>query len=204
MTIKAKLIGGFAIVILLVLCSALTSVSELGRMNDRLRHLVDISSRRELLAARIQQHMLALHRAEKNMILAATDEEMATYAEQMEVMEQTLAQELQKLKALVSEEDTRHIAAFETAFADFKQIATQVREARQKNTNQRAFALSVGTGRVLSIQAETILRVITQRYEQDLTRLTRLADVAASRVLLGAHVVQDLLRMQRVEKNIIL
>ena len=204
MTIKAKLIGGFALVITLVAFSALTSVSELGRLNDRLRHLVDISSRRELLAARIQQHMLALHRAEKNMILAATDADMLAYAEQMQVMEQTLAQELETLKALVSEEDTRHLAAFETAFTDFKQIAAQVREARQKNTNQRAFALSVGPGRTLSIKAETILRVITQRHEQDLTRLTRLADVAASRVLLGAHVVQDLLRMQRVEKNIIL
>jgi len=204
MTIKAKLIGGFAIVILLVAFSALTSLSELGRMNDRLRHLVDISSRRELLAARIQHHMLALHRAEKNMILAATDEEMTTYAGQMEVMGQTLAKELEKLKALVSEEDTRHLTAFEAAFADFKQIAAQVREARQKNTNQRAFALSVGTGRTLSIRAETILRLITQRHEQELTRLTKRADVAASRVLLGAHVVQDLLRMQRVEKNIIL
>ena len=166
MTIKAKLIGGFAIVIILVACSALTSVSELGRMNDRLRHLVDISSRRELLAARIQQHMLALHRAEKNMILAATDADMTTYAAQMEVMEQTLAQELEKLKALVAAEDTRHIAAFETAFADFKQIATLVREARQKNTNQRAFALSVGTGRTLSTQAETALKAITERQDR--------------------------------------
>lgn len=204
MTIKIKLIGGFALVIALVAFSALSSVSELGRINDRLRHLVDISSRRELLAARIQQHMLALHRAEKNMILAATDADMLTYAEQMQSVEQTLAQELDQLKALVPEEDTRYIVAFETAFADFKQIAAQVREARQKNTNQRAFALSVEPGRTLSIKAETILRVITHRHEQDLTRLSKIADVAASRVLLGAHVVQDLLRMQRVEKNIIL
>jgi methyl-accepting chemotaxis protein WspA len=204
MTIKAKLIGGFTLVILLVAFSALTSVSELGRMQDRLRALVDVSSRRELLAARIQQHMLGLHRAEKNMILTATDEEMATYAAQMQAMEETLAQELDKLKALVSEEDMGHLDAFEAAFADFQRIATQVREARQKNTNQRALALSVGTGRTLSTRAEIILRIITQRYEQDLSQLTKLADAAAGRVLLVAHVVQDLLRMQRVEKNIIL
>jgi methyl-accepting chemotaxis protein WspA len=148
--------------------------------------------------------MLALHRGEKNMILAATDADMATYAAQMEAMEETLIQELAKLKAIVPEEDAGHLAAFVTAFRDFKQIATQVREARHKNTNQRAFALSVGTGRTLSIRAEIMLKVITRRHEQELTRVTRLADVAASRVLLGAHIVQDLLRMQRVEKNIIL
>src|SRR5262249_36317126 len=101
-------------------------------------------------------------------------------------------------------EDTSHIAAFEAAFADFKQISTLVREARQKNTNQKAFALSVGTGRTLSTQAEATLKRITERYEQDLTRLTTLANVATSRVLLGAHIVQDPLRMHRVEKNIIL
>ena len=165
MTIKAKLIGGFALVITLVAFSALSSVSELGRLNDRLRHLVDISSRRELLAARIQQHMLALHRAEKNMILAATDADMARLRGADAGHGADPGTGVGKLKALVSEEDTRHLAAFETAFTDFKQIAAQVREARQKNTNQRAFALSVGPGRTLSIKAETILRVITQRHE---------------------------------------
>ncbi|MGE3538868.1 MAG: methyl-accepting chemotaxis protein [Candidatus Tectimicrobiota bacterium] len=204
MTIKAKLIGGFALVILLVAFSALTGVSELGQMNRRLRHLVDISSRRELLAARVQQHLLALHRAEKNMILAATDGDMAAYAEQMEVMEQLLMLELGRLKEIIAEGDAKYIAAFETAFADFKQISAQVRAARQMNTNQRAFALSVGPGRTLSVKAETILRVITQRHEQDLARLTKRADAATSRALIGAHIVQHLLRMQRVEKNIIL
>lgn len=204
MTIKAKLIGGFTIVIILIAFGTLTSVSELNQMNERLRHLVDISSRRELLAARIQQHMLALHRAEKNMILATTDGDMAAYAEQIEIMEQMLLYELAKLKALVSTDETQHIAAFEEAFADFKGIAIQVREARQMNTNHRAIALSIGPGRTLSIKAETILRVITQRHEQDLARLTKLADVATARALIGARIVQDLLRMQRVEKNIIL
>lgn len=204
MTIKVKLIGGFTLVILLLAFSALTSVTELGKMNHRLRHLVDVSSRRELVASRIQQHMLALHRAEKNMILATTDGDMAAYAEQMEVMEQLLMQELEKLKVLVSDADTKHIAAFEAAFADFKNISLQVRAARQMNTNQRAFALSVGPGRTMSIKAETILRIIMQRHEQELARLTKVTDVATSRALIGAHIVQGLLRMQRVEKNVIL
>ena len=79
MTIKAKLLGGFALEIILVLCIAVTGLSELGRMQERLRYLVDVSSQRQLLTAQIQQHMFALHRAEKNMILAATDDEMHTY-----------------------------------------------------------------------------------------------------------------------------
>ena len=204
MTIKAKLLSGFALVIILVLCIAVTGLSELGRMQERLRYLVDVSSQRQLLTAQIQQHMFALHRAEKNMILAAIDDDMNAYVQQMEATEKTLGEELQKLSALVTKEGVGHIAAFQAAFADFKRIAGQVREARQKNTNQRAFALSVGTGRNLSVKAESMLSIITRRYEKDLTQLTKRADIAASRVLLGAHIVQDLLRMQRVEKNIIL
>jgi methyl-accepting chemotaxis protein len=204
MTIKAKLLGGFALVIILVLCIAVTGLSELGRMHERLRYLVDVSSQRQLLTARIQQHMFALHRAEKNMILAATDDDMDTYVQQMEATEKTLGEELQTLSALVTKEGGGHIAAFQAAFADFKRIAERVREARQKNTNQRAFALSVGTGRTLSIKAEAMLTLVTRRHEKDLTQLTKRANVAVSRVLLGAHIVQDLLRMQRVEKNMIL
>src|SRR5215813_15567517 len=204
MTIRAKLLGGFALVIILVLCIAVTGLSELGRMQERLRYLVDVSSQRQLLTARIQQHMFALHRAEKNMILAATDDEMDTYIKQMEATEKTLGEELQTLTALVTKEGVGHIAAFRAAFADFKRITEQVREARRKNTNQRALALSVGTGRNLSVKAESMLSIITRRHEKDLAQSNKRADVAASRVLLGAHIVQDLLRMQRVEKNIIL
>jgi len=204
MTIRAKLLGGFALVIILVLCIAVTGLSELGRMQERLRYLVDVSSQRQLLTARIQQHMFALHRAEKNMILAATDDEMDTYIKQMEATEKTLGEELQTLTALVTKEGVGHIAAFRAAFADFKRITEQVREARRKNTNQRALALSVGTGRNLSVKAESMLSIITRRHEKDLTQLTKRAEDATSRALLGAHIVQDLLRMQRAEKNIIL
>jgi methyl-accepting chemotaxis protein len=97
MTIKVKLIGGFAILIGLVALSALIGISELGGMNTRMNHLVEMSSAQVLLAERLQRSMLELHRAEKNLILASNDPAMATYAKQMEATEQAIATDIKAL-----------------------------------------------------------------------------------------------------------
>ena len=91
MTIRAKVIGGFALVIILVSCSALTGLLALRKTNDRLHHLVDISSQRQLLAGRIQQHLLELHRAEKNMILTSTGDEMGEFESEFDHTEVSTA-----------------------------------------------------------------------------------------------------------------
>ena len=147
MTIKVKLIGGFAILIGLVALSALIGISELGGMNTRMNHLVEMSSAQVLLAERLQRSMLELHRAEKNLILASNDPAMETYAKQMEATEQAIAIDIKALTQLTSEVGKEQIAAFEAAFTTFKGISQRVREARRKNTNQQAFALSTGAAR---------------------------------------------------------
>jgi methyl-accepting chemotaxis protein len=204
MTIKVKLIGGFAILIGLVALSALIGIAELGGMNTRMNHLVEMSSAQVLLAERLQRSMLELHRAEKNLILASNDPAMETYAKQMEATEQAIATDIKALTQLTSEVGKEQIAAFEAAFTTFKEISQRVREARRKNTNQQAFALSTGDGRVLYNRAEVALRTLMERSEKEATTLRKRADEASRQVALGARTVQSLIQIYRVEKNLLL
>ncbi|HEY7493039.1 MAG TPA: MCP four helix bundle domain-containing protein, partial [Candidatus Tectomicrobia bacterium] len=204
MTIKARLIGGFAILLSFVSCIAITDMSELRRLNQRLQQLIDVSSQRLLLAVRIQQLMLELHRIEKNMLLADTDDEMHTYAQQTETTEHALHATLDTLKALVTTRHQQDIATFETAFTTFKQIAAQVREAREKNTNRRAFVLSAGVGQQLYDQAEAGLKSLTDIGEQRREQLSVVAEDATKRVLTGERMAQALLQTRLAERTLLL
>jgi hypothetical protein len=202
MTIKAKLIGGFTILIAFGVLSAIIGLSALGGMNERLSHLVDISSSQVLLAEHLQQSMLELQRTEKNLILSTTDVEMATYTEQMEATERTIGENLERLKILAAPIIKPRVAAFEAAFADFKRISHQVREKRRQNTNQQAFSLSTGEGRALYDRAEVALRTLTQVNDNEAATLRKRADESARQVAMGGRTAQALIQMYRIEKSI--
>jgi methyl-accepting chemotaxis protein len=201
MTIKAKLIGGFTILIALGVLSAIIGLSALGGMNERLSHLVDIANSQVLLAEHLQQYMLELQRAEKNLILSTTDEEMATYTGQMEATERAIGESLERLKTLAAPIIKPRVVAFEAAFANFKHISHQVRAKRRQNTNQHAFSLSTGEGRALYDRAEAALRMLTQVNDHEAATLRKRADEAARQVAMGGRTAQALLQMYRVEKS---
>ena len=204
MTIKAKLLGGFSLLIVLMVLIALYADSKLSGMNDRFTHLVDISNTRVLLAARIQQDLLALHRAEKNLVLSNTLEEMTQHVQSMEATEATMLSRLGRLQAISSAQGKEQIRAFEQAFADFKSVSQQVRELAQKNTTKQAFELSTGVGQELFGKAEAVLRTLAKQNEKAAAGSVTQAENAATRANVAARLVQDLLKAQRAEKDVIL
>jgi methyl-accepting chemotaxis protein len=203
-TIKVKLLGGFSLLIVLMVLIALHANSRLRGMNDRFTHLVDISNARVLLAARIQQDLLTLHRAEKNLVLSNTLEEMTQHVKSMEETEAAMRSRLGKLQAISSAQGKEQMHVFEQAFADFKSVSQQVRDLAQKNTTKQAFELSTGMGQELFGKAETVLRTLAKQNEKAVAGLVTQAENAATRAKVAARLVQELLRGQRAEKNVML
>jgi methyl-accepting chemotaxis protein len=80
LTVKARLIGGFVILFALMILMAAVSLDKMTGMNDRIDTMADVSSTKIKLGARINQDAIAISRAEKNIILAKTTEEMNEYA----------------------------------------------------------------------------------------------------------------------------
>ncbi|WP_428386243.1 HAMP domain-containing methyl-accepting chemotaxis protein [Mucisphaera sp.] len=195
------------------------ALSKMYGMNDRLNSIVDVSAERVRLASQAQYHLLAIHRAEKNLILAETDAAMDEFAASIAENRSKLEEDLTALEAISTEQGKEDLARFRASFARFSDLSEQVRVFSRQNTNQQAFELSSEKGREAFDLVEASLRQVAQNNEGEVEALqsaleSRLsgrdaADVdelglASERALSAARLLQDLIALQRAEKNLIL
>ncbi len=204
LNIKTKLICGFGIVLVLMLVSTWIGISKLGNMNQNMNNIVDVSAEKVKLAAKLRQDLLDISRAEKNIILAKTKEEMDQYAQAINTVKKTMQERRDSLRNLVDESGKAKLDAFASKWDEYLKTNKQVIDYARLNSNVQAQNLSANEGRQAFDQAESILREIVQLNDQEVTTNTQVSDNAASRVLISTRLVQDLLRIHRAEKNVIL
>src|SRR6056297_3304205 len=70
MTIKTKLIGAFAAVLLLMGALAAVSLTRLASFNEGLHHIVDVTAEKTRLGAQMEAEFLAIVGAQSAMLLA--------------------------------------------------------------------------------------------------------------------------------------
>lgn len=219
LSIRAKLfivlglLGGVALTITFV------AVNKLAAINNQLNNIVDVTSTRALLAARIRADLLAIHRAEKNLILAETVEEMDRYAKNIDELEKQMMDRLADLEKIATEEGKRQITEFRNSYTQFSNVSQRAREASRRNTNARAFELSIGAAREAYNKCEQQLKELADRNDREVkqqvealvalndervTQGAKSAEQAATRALTASAAVQDLIAMHRAEKNFIL
>lgn len=218
-SVRGKL---FLVVGLLAGVAVVTSslgLSRLAGMNERLGYIVDSSAQRLLLANEIQQDFLGLHRAEKNMILAESEQGMAEHAEDMRRYESRMLDRLDRLEAISTDDGRARIRRFRDNYARFQEVSARVAEATTRNTDTRAFELSSTDGTRYYDAAADLLQNMSdrnaERVENMVAELSRDADevtrktlenveLATRRALLSGTLVQDMLALHRAEKNMIL
>ena len=219
LTIRTKLFTVLGLMAAVAIGLTFLATSKLAGINDQLNNIVEVTSVRALLSAQINEDLLAIHRAEKNMILADNDADMDRYAKNMEKATTGMQEKLGQLEKIASEEGKKRIVEFRAAFDEYKTVSAQVQEATRRNTNLQAFQLSAGQGREQYDKAEQLLRAIADRGDQEVSgqvkklmdlkdqrieEAAKAADTASTRALLSARCVQDLLALHRAEKNLIL
>ena len=79
LTIKARLFGGFALILILMVISAVVAMNKLSDVDEMLTSIVRGSAHEVKLADRINQDLLDITSAEKDLILANTMEEKEKY-----------------------------------------------------------------------------------------------------------------------------
>jgi len=202
--IRTKLFAVLGLMAAVAVVITVVGVVKLAGINGQLNNIVDVTSTRAMTAARIQQDMLAVHRAEKNLILADTTQKMDEYAAVIDEKNQSVQENVASLEKLATAEGKQKIGEFRTAYENFKTASDKARQLSRKNTNKQAYELSTGKGREQYDQAETALKAIADRNDDENTAAAQAGDDAATRALQSARLVQDLIRVQRAEKNLIL
>lgn len=167
-TMKTKLFGGFGFLLIIIVVISLLGMKYLAEMNNRLNGIADISCEKIKLAERISQGVLAVSRAKKNIILAATREERDQYAQFAEEVRTDMQEWREKLWELADKEDRDQIDAFAKIWDEYLQLHEQVIKLSRENANTRAFALSKGKAREHSDKALEQMAAIVEKNEIDL------------------------------------
>ncbi len=219
LSLRAKLFAVLGLLSAVAIVISAIGITRLGSINSSLNRIVEVTSTKQLLSNQMQSSLLAISRAEKNLILAQTKEEMDKYAEAMQNFEKQLEEQKAKLIGLMDDSEKQVIQDYDKAFAVYKDIQAKACENSRRNTNLQAFELSKGAGRELFDKGEKLIRSLADRADKQVTeavaglktsssdevkaKLTNIDD-AATRAILANHVVEDFVVLQRAEKNLIL
>ena len=204
LTMKARLIGGFGILIALMIFMAVVSLDKLAGMNDRIDQMADVSAEKIKLGARINQDAIAISRAEKNIILARTVEDMEAITVLLRTRRVEMEERITQLKVLLTDEERLKLDRFDTTWDAYLVVNKQIRTFAALNSNRKAQAMSSNEGAQAYVRAEIAMKSIADRNDKGSEQANIMADNAASRVLFGAQIKQDMLTISRAEKNIIL
>jgi methyl-accepting chemotaxis protein len=220
LSLRAKLFGVLGMLSIVAIAISYVGVTRLSDINNSLDRIVDVTAQKQMLANEMCTSLLAIHRAEKNFILAKSKAEMDEYAEALAKFEKDLADQKARLAQLASASEREQLDEFEKAFAAYKQVQVKVCENTRKNTNAQAFELSRGAGRQLFDKGAELAHAMARRNdkfvndmvkeleaasdsEQVKAKLEQLAD-STDRAVLANRVSEDFLALQRTEKNLIL
>jgi methyl-accepting chemotaxis protein len=203
-TIKLKLLLAFGFVIVLSAYAVYTGVDRLSGMKGSVDSLVDVSSTKVKLAARISQNILEINRAEKNLILSKTVANMDEYAAHIESEEAILSSRLSQLKGLVGESGKAKLEQFDKVWARYSVINTEVRSLSRLNSNTQAADLSSGDGRYAFELAQQALAQLMLKIGGDAEKFGALAKEARNKEKLTDRIWQDVLVISRAQKNLLL
>ena len=103
LTMKTKLFIVLGILTVVSVTVATIGISKLRAMNDRLNRIANTAAEKVKLAAYLDQDLLVIGRAEKNLILSTDPTDMAQYAQVIDQTLEQLKQHADQLRALLND-----------------------------------------------------------------------------------------------------
>ena len=175
-TVGKKIMFGYIIVLLLMLVVSLIATFRLSGINNRLNRVVDVVSTRQLLSAQIKQDVLRINRAEKNLILSTSPEEMDKHEENIDKYEAEMNQRLDQLVSIATPEGKNSVDKFKETYSDWKKIDLEVQNLSRQASNSKAIDLSTGEGRVLTDKIEAEITDIVDRNDEEMVKERKISD----------------------------
>ena len=136
-------------------------------MNDPAQALASKASRVDLVG-RMQLDLASASEAEKSAVLAITDQDSQTYADQARAATAQVVQEQHDLAALLanggSAPERGLLSQFSKVFADLQRIDNEVLALAVKNTNLKAYSLLFGPAADTQAQLDAALARLVAKY----------------------------------------
>lgn len=218
-SLTQQLVFGFTALVAVTALLSLNSSRVLEENFQTFTGIIDLEMQKQLDVAELNKGLVELQRAEKNMVLAVTRDEMEKYEASIQKNSEQIRSILVHLESIVDSEGGALLNQFEVAYARFESIQEQIRKLTLQNANERARALSQNQARqafdnakaamrrVVSLndlQNDSLLEALESRDQrvatETLDKLGRLTD----KIRLATSINLNLVELQRAEKNLIL
>lgn len=173
--IGAKINAVVLFILVLMVIVAGVGIFFLNQTNQQLNTIVDVSAEKIKLSARANRSLVQIGRAEKNMILSASADDIEKYAAEIKTYIAEADDRLARLKPLADAEEVAQLEQLSRDYQEFLVVNAQVQELAQADQDKEATLLSQGKGREVYDKAAAVMIAITDKAETDL-----IADKVAS------------------------
>ncbi len=168
LSIKARLAGAFALLILLAGLIFFFGSSASGELSDRINTIVDVNVKRIILSSKIAEDVQFITKREKDIILSRRVEEMNEYAQSIDDRDKELKNRLAQLKTLADERGVAIIEDFNDKWQVYMGHYEKVKGLGMQNTdssNAAAYQISSTAARSAALAAVTTIARIVQKNE---------------------------------------
>ncbi|MBA6297283.1 response regulator [Colwellia sp. MB02u-9] len=199
-TIRFKLLVSFVLFSMLLVFSAYYGVNSLHEVNN------GFNAQKIKLAARINQGVIAVSRAEKNIILSIDTDEIDEYIDFIRFTTEDMEQRRQLLRSLVDDESNVLLDKFSKTWGGYLRISNKINNLGRVNANTHARELSQGEAREAFDRAALAAQKIADSNELEAVAAKEIEILrkVAVKIKLGTQLALALTEMQRAEKNFIL
>ena len=198
LSVKLKLGLAFVVVVSLSAAATVVAINDLSVLDGRLNTLVNFHAKRLELALDLKAAIRAIHRDEKNMILAHSLPDVEDHAKAAAEELAVVVTRRDQLRELSSDEGKRNVDAFTTAWTGYTAVHEKVHELAKGLSTQRATDLSQRAGKDL-------FEATDEQLERLVEHLEAASNGQAAQLLSQVRLLQSsVFGVLRAEKNILL
>src|ERR1035437_3611795 len=167
-TVKSKLIGGYSIILVLLIFIALFTINKLSESNQRLLNIVDVSSKKVNLSNELMMSVLNAARYEKDIILEKDNIKKGFFKDRIYKSLDVIDQKLNELDGLVDAKGKVILEVFIDKWASYKPELTKIIFLAMKNDDKEAFKISSEIGMNVRDSAISDLEKLVIKNEADM------------------------------------
>nr|WP_241003991.1 methyl-accepting chemotaxis protein [Magnetospirillum aberrantis] len=182
MSVKLKLALSFGLILVLSAVAAFIGVNSLNQLDQTAQGLVNGPAKRQSIVQDLNTTFVAVVKAEKNMMLAATEEDIERYDKEVLALRDEVRNLRDEYRGVASEDGRKRIDAFTVEWERYVAVQDKVRELTHQNSNVKAREMSMKIGAPILQPMIDGLRALSQRLE------TATGDRARARVLIDRMV----------------
>jgi CheY-like chemotaxis protein len=146
LTVKSKLIGGYSIILILLISIAFFTTNKLSESNQRLLNIVDASSKKVNLSNELMIAVLDAARFEKDIILEKNPEKKDFFKEKIYKALDTIDKKSNELDGLADDKGKAILKVFVSNWSSYKPELNKIIFLSMKNDENGAFKISTEIG----------------------------------------------------------